>query len=191
MELLRPSMPRELRADLVDALSHDENGTVHRFGEKISKRPVEAAREHHALAVLRDEGERAVYFQYGSRIRAKQPTSGVVVGRGPESLTFRSDQIDHAGDWLLHGYGFVVFCGRDGLPGVAPPRASARCSALNANATPFVQPKPSCRAYSPPPARRLRSTTSYFSTIRPVARYVRRLSASHRSRALLARATPP
>ena len=38
-----------------------------------------------------------------------------------------------------------------------------------ASATPFVHPKPSCVGYSPPPAGRLRSSTSYFSVILPTA----------------------
>src|SRR2546425_7727879 len=40
----------------------------------------------------------------------------------------------------------------------------------SASATPFVHPNPSCVGYSPPPARRCTSTTSYFSVILPVAR---------------------
>ena len=40
---------------------------------------------------------------------------------------------------------------------------------MRASATPFVQPNPSCVGYSPPPARFIRSTTSYFSVIRRVS----------------------
>src|SRR5207302_10252634 len=65
------------------------------------------------------------------------------------------------------------------------------CSATSANATPLVHPNPSCVGYSPPPARRRKSTTSYFSVILPVALYVRRLSASQRSRARAARSPRP
>ena len=41
-------------------------------------------------------------------------------------------------------------------------------SFINPSNTPFDQPKPSCNAYSPPPASRVISDTLYFSTIRPV-----------------------
>ncbi len=46
----------------------------------------------------------------------------------------------------------------------------ARTCAASASATPLVHPNPSCVGYSPPPAWRRRSTTSYFSVILPVAR---------------------
>ncbi len=42
-------------------------------------------------------------------------------------------------------------------------------AAVGSGATPFVHPNPSCVGYSPPPARRRKSTTSYFSVILPVA----------------------
>src|SRR5207244_10951237 len=42
-------------------------------------------------------------------------------------------------------------------------------SAASASATPLVHPNPSCVGYSPPPARRRTSTTSYFSVIFLVA----------------------
>jgi len=51
--------------------------------------------------------------------------------------------------------------------------AGARCCASCADiarATPLVQPKPSWAGYSPPPARLLMSSTSYFSVIFPVTR---------------------
>src|SRR5258706_8512379 len=66
-----------------------------------------------------------------------------------------------------------------------------RTGAASASATPFVHPNPSCVGYSPPPARRCGSTTSYFSVILPVARYVRRFRASQRSRAASARSARP
>ena len=60
MELVRPSMPRELRGDFVDALADDENWSVGGFREEVSHRSVETSREHDALSFLRDEGESAI-----------------------------------------------------------------------------------------------------------------------------------
>ena len=74
--------------------------------------------------------------------------------------------------------------------GVTGVRCAASCAAI-ARATPLVQPNPSCAGYSPPPARFVRSMTSYFSVIFPVTRYVRRLSASHLVRASIAMSSRP
>src|SRR5258708_38280612 len=52
---------------------------------------------------------------------------------------------------------------------------------INRNKTPFVQPKPSCPAYSPPPASLLMSVTLYFSISLPVSRYTFSFSFTQRA----------
>src|SRR5581483_12089099 len=48
-------------------------------------------------------------------------------------------------------------------------RRAGYCPVDSDSATPLVQPKPSWVGYSPPPAGLVRSSTSYFSVILPVA----------------------
>src|SRR5207247_10031676 len=106
-------------------------------------------------------------------------------GRGPAGRASAAPGSGGGGD----GVGGVP----EGRGGGCQGRESSRRYrwAMSASATPWDHPNPSCVGYSPPPARASRSTTSYFSTILPVASYVRRFRASQCSRAASDRSAPP
>ena len=55
MELILPPTPLQLGRDRIDPLGDDEHRTVRSLCEEIAQRPLEAPRQHDALAFLRDE----------------------------------------------------------------------------------------------------------------------------------------
>ena len=68
VKLIGPAAALEFGRDFIDPLRHDEHGAVDRFRQEVAERPLQAARENHALAFLRDKRERAVDSQNDGRI---------------------------------------------------------------------------------------------------------------------------
>jgi hypothetical protein len=88
---------RELRRDLVDALGDDQRRTFDRFGEEIPQGAIQAAREQHSFAILRDERERAVDVQHAVWIgREAESRASFGLAHRPESLRLRPDQVDQS-----------------------------------------------------------------------------------------------
>ena len=70
--------------------------------EEVAQRAVETPGEHHPLPLLRDQGEGAVDVEDGIRIGLPDPTLGLGGGQRPERLRLRPDQVDDAGDGVVH-----------------------------------------------------------------------------------------
>jgi hypothetical protein len=98
VELIGPSVPCQLRRDLVNPLGDDEHGSVGGLGEEIPHRPVEAPRQYDALPVLGDEREGAVDREGAGRVGREETTPGVRFRSRPEALRFRRNEVDDAGN---------------------------------------------------------------------------------------------
>src|SRR5512140_3913360 len=97
VELLRPSVTRQLARDVVDALGDDQHGTFGGLREEISQRAIEAAGENDALSVLYYEREGSVDLEHGARVVREQALGRVGFAEVPESLRLRPNQVDDAG----------------------------------------------------------------------------------------------
>ena len=86
MKLIGPAMTAQFRRDLVDSLRHDQHRPVGCLRQEIAQRPIQAPRQNHSLAVLRDERERAIDREYDGGIRGEQSAASGSKITGPEVL---------------------------------------------------------------------------------------------------------
>jgi len=86
MELVRPAATRQLGGDLVDSLGDDQRRSVDSLGQKVSKWPVETSGQHHSLAILRHDCERAIDAENSFDITSEQPAPRFRFVDRPEAL---------------------------------------------------------------------------------------------------------
>src|SRR6185437_231245 len=108
MKLVRPPAMLELSLDLVDSLGDDQHRTGGRFGEEVSQRPVEASGEHDALAVLRDERERAVEREDVAGLSGANALARRGFTHRPEALRSWWDEVDDFCNRVAHDDRFFV-----------------------------------------------------------------------------------
>lgn len=134
--------------------------THHRLGDRPTRPP------RRLNTVIRPGGERKRRRHRGTRsaaVRAgtapdrshRPPPTAAATTLGSSSRVCQVGRMAYARHQGQFGW----------VPGAAWCTIATHSSAASARATPFDQPNPSCVGYSPPPAGRLRSTTSYFSVI--------------------------
>ena len=103
MKLIGPPPPLELGANLIDSLGDDEHGAGGGLRQEIAQRPLQAAGQDDAIAVVRDERERAVDRQHAGWIRGEQRPVRTLEVTGPQMLCGVRNQVDDLRDVLVHG----------------------------------------------------------------------------------------
>ena len=79
-------MSRQLGRDLVDPFGDDQHGAVDGLRQKVSERPVQTSRQHHALPILCYESKGAVDLKYFVDVTSEQPAPSFRFVARPESL---------------------------------------------------------------------------------------------------------
>ena len=79
-------MSRQLGRDLVDPFGDDQHGAVDGLRQKVSERPVQTAGQYYPLAVLGNDGKRAIELKNRAGVTSEQPAPSFRFVARPESL---------------------------------------------------------------------------------------------------------